>query len=408
MGSGSEGEVGVQSQGSCGGMKMRILVAGGKLQGVEAAYLAKKAGMDVVLVDKAATSPAAGLCSSFRQLDLLRDRMALLELCQDVDLIISAVEDQEVLMALAEASLQVGVPMAWDESAYEISASKKKSDALFARHGVPAPLYWPDCGLPLIAKLDGSSGSRGVRRITTERELKSFLQEIGSSGEDYIMQEFIGGKSYSLEVIGFQGIYIPLQVTALEMDEDFDCKRVVAPADLPPSLVNQFRETAIKIAGLVNLTGIMDVEVIEQRGVLKVLEIDARLPSQTPTAVYHSTGVNMLELLANLYTRGELLAPELTPRKAVIYEHILVTPGKIEFLGEHIMAGAGPLALVSDFFGASEALTNFTPGRKSWVATLIITAASRNEVWEKRCAVLSRIKKETHQPALYQGGGEAE
>ena len=31
---------------------MRILVVGGKLQGIEAAYLAKKAGMDVYLVDR--------------------------------------------------------------------------------------------------------------------------------------------------------------------------------------------------------------------------------------------------------------------------------------------------------------------------------------------------------------------
>ncbi len=373
---------------------MRLLVVGGKLQGVEAAYLAKKAGMDVYLVDRNAQPPALGLCASFRQLDVLKERDAFLELCRDVDLILPAVEDLHVLNTLAELSQQLGVPLAWDRQAYEISSSKKKSDALFAQHGIPAPHYWPECGLPVIAKPVDASGSRGVCKITTEEELRVFLERRDTAGEDYIIQEFLEGKSYSIEVMGCRGSYMPLQVTDLEMDEVYDCRRVVAPTDLDKQMVEQFREIAIKIARLVNLTGIMDVEVIEHNGTLKVLEIDARLPSQTPTAVYRSTGTNMLELLADIYIRGELSAPEITPRRAVIYEHILVAANEIQFLGEHIMADAGTLVHTADFFGADEALTNYIPGRKSWVATLIITADSSNDLWEKRNRVIARIKEE--------------
>ena len=373
---------------------MRLLVVGGKLQGVEAAYLAKKAGMDVYLVDRNDQPPALGLCTSFRQLDVLKERDAFLELCRDVDLILPAVEDLHVLNTLAELSQQLGVPLAWDRQAYEISSSKKKSDALFAQHGIPAPHYWPECGLPVIAKPVDASGSRGVCKITTEEELRVFLERRDTAGEDYIIQEFLEGKSYSIEVMGCRGSYMPLQVTDLEMDEVYDCRRVVAPTDLDKQMVEQFREIAIKIARLVNLTGIMDVEVIEHNGTLKVLEIDARLPSQTPTAVYRSTGTNMLELLADIYIRGELSAPEITPRRAVIYEHILVAANEIQFLGEHIMADAGTLVHTADFFGADEALTNYIPGRKSWVATLIITADSSNDLWEKRNRVIARIKEE--------------
>jgi len=78
---------------------MRILVVGGKLQGVEAAYLAKKAGMDVYLVDRNAQPPALGLCNYFWQLDVLKERDLILELCRDVDLILPAVEDLYVLNA---------------------------------------------------------------------------------------------------------------------------------------------------------------------------------------------------------------------------------------------------------------------------------------------------------------------
>lgn len=373
---------------------MRILVVGGKLQGIEAAYLAKKAGMDVYLVDRNAQPPALGLCSSFWQLDVLKERDLILELCRDVDLILPSVEDLHVLNALADLSQQVGVPLAWDQHAYEISSSKKKSDALFAQHGIPAPRYWPECGLPVIVKPEDASGSKGVCKITTEEELSVFLERRDVAGGDCIIQEFLGGRSCSIEIMGCRGSYIPLQVTDLEMDEKYDCRRVVAPSDLDTRLVEQFREISIEIAGLVNLTGIMDVEVIEHNGTLKVLEIDARLPSQTPTAVYHSTGINILELLADIYLRGKLSAQDITPRKAVIYEHISVVSAEIQFLGEHIMAGAGALAHTADFFGADEALTNYIPGRKSWVATLIITADSSNNLWEKRNRVIARIKEE--------------
>ena len=45
----------------------------------------------------------------------------------------------------------------------------------------------------------------------------------------------------------------------------------------------------------------MDVEVILDDGVMKVLEVDARLPSQAPTTVYWSTGINIVQILGELF-----------------------------------------------------------------------------------------------------------
>ena len=42
---------------------MRLAVVGGKLQGTEAAYLAGEAGYEVVLIDRRAERPAAGLAA---------------------------------------------------------------------------------------------------------------------------------------------------------------------------------------------------------------------------------------------------------------------------------------------------------------------------------------------------------
>ena len=121
-------------------------------------------------------------------------------------------------------------------------------------------------------------------------------------------------------------------------------------------------------------------------------EIDARLPSQTPTAVYGSTHQNMLELLGSLYAaaKGDL-SPAVERSHGAVYEHIHVSGDGLKICGERIMTGGGPLELVEDFFGADEAITNFSPNQKSWVATLIFRGANRHEACEKRNRSIAEI-----------------
>ena len=69
--------------------------------------------------------------------------------------------------------------------------------------------------------------------------------------------------------------------------------------------------------------------------------------------------------------------------RGVIYEHIHVSPGRLEVSGEHIMSEAGPLHFHQDFFGADEAISNYEPGRPDWVATLILVDETREKAWAK-------------------------
>lgn len=351
---------------------MKIAVIGGGLQGTEAAYLAHKAGWDVLLIDKKANVPASGLCDTSVQMDVTDTKgFAHLVRVNNIRLVIPATENQTALDSLEEWGSQSSTPLAFDAAAYAISSSKDKSNRLFARLGIPTPLPWPGCGFPIVAKPSGGSGSQGVSIIHNRAELENRFPGSGEKQpENWVLQEYLDGPSYSLEIVGTPGNYRTLQVTDLEMDAGYDCKRVKAPSDLPLQLVKQFEHLALEIAEAVALKGIMDVEAILNNGQLKVLEIDARLPSQTPTAVYWSTGINMLELLAGCFIPLSPGSTSQKPRK-IIYEHIDVSPHGIEVCGEHIMADAGPLTLRRTFHGAAEALTNYTPGRDQWVATLI-------------------------------------
>jgi pyrrolysine biosynthesis protein PylC len=306
----------------------------------------------------------------------------------------------------------------FDAESYRVSSSKLESDRLFSRIGVPVPRSWPECGFPVVAKPSGGSGSAGVRLFRNQRQLEKFFPGSLPPG-GWVLQEYMEGPSYSLEVVGVPGSYEALQVTDLEMDAGYDCKRVSAPTELSAERVAQFKEISPRIAEAVQLRGLMDVEVILHKDQLKVLEIDARLPSQTPTVVYQSTGCNILKQLplpkvfASRHAAGPILhgqkvsnASDLISslyrepqhgarrrQKGVIYEHIKVTPGLLEICGEHIMAEAGVLRLREDFYGADEAITNYVSGGDEWVATLIITGSDRAEAWEKRERVIGEIRK---------------
>jgi pyrrolysine biosynthesis protein PylC len=353
------------------------------LQGVEAAYLARKAGWEVRVVDKKPHVPASNLGSTFVQADVTVEE-ALDGILGDVDFIIPALEDDDALRSLTRWSRGAGVPLAFDPDAYAISSSKLESAKFFKEIGLPVPVAWPECEFPVLAKPGQGSGSKGVRIfqdvISLEEEFSAELPPT-----DWVLEEFVEGSEHSLEVIGRPGNYQILQVTDLYVDQNYDCQRVIAPSSLPPNLMADFEGLALAIAEALSLHGIMDVEVIHSRGELKVLEIDARLPSQTPTAVYWSTHQNMVELLGGLFSapKGDSPPVEMNSHGAV-YEHIHVSGGRLAICGERIMTEGGPLELVGDFFGADEAITNFAPNRDPWVATLIFRGADRDDACQKR------------------------
>ena len=368
---------------------MLVAVVGGNLQGVEATYLAKKAGWEVILIDRRSVVPASGLCDRFIRLDVTGGE-DLSKTLGDVDLIIPALENQSALSSLNQWTREKGIAFAFDPEAYLISSSKAESNRLFGRIGVPIPLPWPECGYPVVAKPSFGSGSREVMIF---HDAGSIQPHIIESPDEWVLQEYVLGASYSLEAIGRPGRYTPLQVTDLAMDYSFDCKRVIAPTDLPETLVSEFERISVSIAEELKLNGLMDIEVVLHNNTLKVLEIDARLPSQTPMVVYWSTGLNMVEVLAALFLHGmEKSPPDSAPPKGTVYEHIRVSSDSLEVAGEHIMSGADALCLRHDFFGADEAITNYAPNRAEWVATLIFADATREAALEKRHRMISELQ----------------
>ncbi|NLG64244.1 MAG: 3-methylornithine--L-lysine ligase PylC [Actinobacteria bacterium] len=377
---------------------MRLAIVGGKLQGTEACYLAGKAAYQTVLVDRHPVVPAAGLASEFHVMDVVGEPERARTLFLGCDAVLPACEDGETLAWLDHHVRAWGVPLLFDWSAYRISSSKLRSNELFDELGVAHPRAWPACGFPLIVKPSGASGSEGVRLAWDELTLAAARAALEKAGHSVVVEEFSPGVSWSLEVIAWEGRATPLLATELEFDRFYDCKRVVAPVsgEDAAGLVMRFDDLGVRLAEGLRLQGLMDIEVVLHGGELKVLEIDARLPSQTPTAVFHCCGANMVRLLAETVLGGATPAMDRGVRCACCYQHVAVADGAVEVLGEHVMASARPLRLQPGRYGAFEVLGELEEDQaaESWSATIITRGDSPAQARAAAATAVARLAEE--------------
>lgn len=368
---------------------LKLLVIGGGLQGIEALYLARKAGYATILVDRCKNASGRGLADCFVVSEVSASQV-LCSLFRKADLVLPALENATALRQIQKYGELTHTPVIFDLAAYEISSSKSRSNKLFARLRIPTPEVEPK-NYPLILKPDGASGSTEVVRAESAAEVIDYLA--GHRGSETIIEEYLEGRSFSLEVIGDGECFYFPQITEIITDEAYDCKQVIAPAVITLDEKRQFYEIACRLAAALPIKGIFDIEVISHRGRLKVLEIDARLPSQTPISIYHASGMNFVEMMANL-TLGKGIAPLLRDKGSVCcYQQIRIADGVLQLAGERIMKEARSLKLIEHFYGADEVITDYYVGSADWRAIVIITAGSEVQAQEKFKAFIGRMQK---------------
>lgn len=368
---------------------LQVLIIGGKLQGTEVTYLAKKAGYHTVVVDRRKQAPAFGLADEAVSLDVTTECEKMIALFLKADVVIPAVEKEEVLEKILEYGEIANVPVVFDKDAYHISSSKQLSNALFEKLLLPMPGKYPECSYPVIIKPDGLSGSTGVRKAFSKEEAEKILDGMEA---DAVVQEFLEGRSFSLEVISDgKQFYFP-QITEVVIDKDYDCKRIIAPAQLSKDEEEQFYQIGTTLVKALKIKGIFDIEVICHNGILKLLEIDARFPSQTPISVYHSTGINMVAMLVEL-ALGQRMDQIKKYEKVCYYQQIQVKADEIRVIGEHILEDCKELSIKKGFFGATEGITDYQEGSNSFKAILIVNGETKEEAYHKFLNCIEQIKK---------------
>ncbi len=257
---------------------MTILILGGGALGVQAARLARSAGLSVLLADKNPACPAASLADEFFSIDLLRDSLP------PADHILPAIENQAILNRLS------GENVLFDRNAWNQTASRLEADALLRDLGIPAPAYFPQGSEPYLVKPDRGSFGQGI--WVTE----DFCEVGGAVNAGFVTQEELNGPVWSQIVLGKPGAYktyppAKLTFNSLRQRTDAACEAASDSGALAAS--------SRKIAEAIGLRGILEVEAIFHQGLWKVIDLNARLPMLTGEALL-TTGVNLVdELMAN-------------------------------------------------------------------------------------------------------------
>lgn len=367
---------------------MNVLVIGCKLQGTEVIYLAKEAGWHVTAVDHNHDACGACLADTFICCDVNeQDKMLLI--FKESDIVIPAIEDENVCSRILQYGEMTDTPVLFDKDAYFISSSKERSNELFEKLGLPLPGKYPECGFPVIVKPDNRSGSEMVECVDNEEQLREYMKKYEGSDQP-VIQEYLSGRSFSLEVLRINGKSVYPLVTEVIMDDKYDCKRIVAPAVISDDELNQMYDIAGKLDKALNIEGIFDIEVISDNGKLKLLEIDARVPSQTPISVYHASGFNMIKWLVEQKLFGKT-DTAIAKKQVCMYQQISVTPECIRVYGEHIMSERSNLARIKGFFGADEAITDYKDSSKSFCAIVIVCGKTYSEAESRFKKVLDNI-----------------
>lgn len=372
---------------------MRIAIVGGALQGMEAVLLAKAAGYETVVVDRKATAPAMSLCDEPVVLDPTKDEERALQLFRTCDAVIPACEEMDLLRTLDRIKGKTGAPLLFDLESYNISSSKKKSNEIMGKAGVPMPQPWPECGFPAIVKPSSQSGSVGVSVAYNEEDIEKGIGIVRGLNDQPIIQEFVHGKSVSIEIIGNgkkSKAYVPTEVC---LDSNYDCKMVKCN----PQVMSKFDADAFvrmgeDIGDAIGLSALMDLEAILTPKGLRVLEIDARIPSQTPAAIEAATGVNLLEELVT--TKLGRPVNRIPTSGCSIYRHVYLRDGILHSSGEKEFGHVVKPHFEKGLFGADNSISDYEPGKKEWHATLISTGKTEAQADERAAQCIQRILDE--------------
>jgi pyrrolysine biosynthesis protein PylC len=369
----------------------RIAIVGGALQGMEAVLLSKAAGYETVVLDRKPSAPALSLCDEPVVLDPTKDPAGAAKAFSGCDAVIPACEEMDLLKTLD--SMKMDVPLLFDLASYRISSSKNCSNEIMASVGVPLPKPWPECGFPAIVKPSSQSGSIGVAVANDDSDVKKALKFIKELGDEPVMQEFVHGKSVSIEVIGNGRKATSYVTTEVCLDSNYDCKMVRCnPGILSPEDDELFGKIGRDVAEAMGLKALMDVEAILTPKGLRVLEIDARIPSQTPAAIEAATGVNLLEELAT--TAFGKPAGRRPGTGCSVYRHVVFKDGVLRSSGEKEFGHVRAPRFAPGLFGCENSITDYEPGKPEWRATLISTGATEKEADMKAARCIEKILDE--------------
>lgn len=245
---------------------------------------AAKLGIDLKVFAQDKSDSAAAICA--HSVGDYRDIDALLEFAYDRDLITFEHEltPNDILVELESQLNRQGKRLFPSARTFLFSQDKIHMRSEFERRGIKGPRWMIYRGgeaigfeFPLIAKLSsGGYDGRGVFPLASKRELDELYQR--SNGPQLLIEELV---DFSLELSSLVARNPAREIKTWEptltIQRDGICTQTISPIpELSSELISKARSIAIEIAEIIDLVGVMAVELFLVGGELLVNEIALR------------------------------------------------------------------------------------------------------------------------------------
>ncbi|MBR4458418.1 MAG: ATP-grasp domain-containing protein [Clostridia bacterium] len=271
---------------------MKAMVVAGGMPQIELIRQLKERGIETVLADGSAAPLAKPFADRFYQVNIFdTEALKAIAVSEKVDFLITVCADQ-VLLAVARASEQLGLPWYIDDRTACLVSDKELMKKNFVEHGIPTSRFVVLAELdmerigglqyPLIVKPVDAYSSRGVRKVQNEDELRTAFADavrISRNG-NAIVEEFFEGEEISVDLFVLDGKAHLLCVSNSEKvkDEDhFVIFRGRYPVHASDALLNEICEVCQRIADAFGLKNCpMLVQMLTDGERVSVLEFCAR------------------------------------------------------------------------------------------------------------------------------------
>ena len=328
-------------------MKKIIILAGGNDQAALMEELKHyfHGDVELILLDMVKNVKARPYADRFVQISTM-DREAVLSFAKEekIDYILTACGDQP-LSTMAYVSAQMGLPCYLTEEEVRDLTNKICMKHKMVENGIPTSKHIyvdkntqeidiSNLQFPLIVKPVDSNGSKGVKKVMNESELKPLLQEAlhYSISQKAIIEEYKDGVELSVDAYVEGGIAKILCITTSNKIKENKDTFTILQSEYPPKVgysEDNIKEIVQKIADVFELKDTpLLVQMIIGNGECNIIEFSARMGGGSK---YHLinvlSGIDIMKVYVEMVMGNK---PHVNPKKQwnnALMNYIYCYPG---------------------------------------------------------------------------------
>lgn len=320
-----------------------LIIGGGELQ-YETLIECNKLGLGKILVD---ANPQCYCARSFIfnddyfiHADIKNKELVLsqtkrwLKKHKDVKIVGVYTQGCDAAVTVAYVAKRLGLPSIGDNVAYRTNNKFAMREA-FKKAGIPQPRFQGILNFPLVVKPVDNCASRGVAIVKDEKKYQEAVRNavVNSSNGQWLYEEFIDGKEYSVDTVVYKGVVYPGGISDrvfLPKDNYAVQDGSITPSFLPAETQQRMYWIMQDCADALGVKwGALKGDlIVDKNNHIYVLEVTARLSGGFDSQYRkpYSYGINLIKATIDLACGKELDFTDLIPKWSKFSQTFTVFP----------------------------------------------------------------------------------